>query len=465
LKNYFLSSILSLILSVTILCAPNLLLASDNDTSPPQEQRIKPPDVQNMSEEDAKAAILAAGLTFGRLIPNDIRAPEPALSGKVNHISYPTENTYDDGYVKPGTPISLALFADYGIKLPALAGMTEAGAEAALIAVGLAYGGATVGPNRAPSPAESGRVESYGYPSDADLGDDYVRAGTSVTVKLYKDYSIQVPNVLGMTADNAKAIIIASGLAYGGSTVSPQRARTPSESGRVNQVNYPDNPDIETGYVQPGASISVFLFDDYSGSQQDEQPSGQTAGGKSDIGERITNREQERGQTVRNRRNQDETRGSSGDKRKRPGQSIGDLDKIVSEMMPTGGSGNKGGDSGQSHPGTGGSGTSKPPVTQTKYLIWTNNFGQTGRIHAGTEKQYQTPKKHASEWLAGTSQEYLKKTKIGGPFSSQSEAKKNACNKISNPHYINILGWGRVPVASYGGKQHYIDGLGCNIPK
>lgn len=107
----------------------------------------------------------------------------------------------------------------------------------------------------------------------------------------------------------------------------------------------------------------------------------------------------------------------------------------------------------------------KPEEPTIKYLIWINTPGEGGRIHAGTEKQFKTPKKYKSEWLFGMSDEYLKKKRLPyGPFSTLKEAKTKACGIISNLRYVRTS-FGSVPAGDYEGKRHWIDGLGCEIKK
>jgi hypothetical protein len=91
------------------------------------------------------------------------------------------------------------------------------------------------------------------------------------------------------------------------------------------------------------------------------------------------------------------------------------------------------------------------------YLIWIDKYGNAGRIHVGTKEEFERPKKYKNEWLAGISDEYLEKERIGGPFESMDEATNKACEMITDPHYKYILGWGRVPYAKYGGKTYHID--------
>ena len=91
------------------------------------------------------------------------------------------------------------------------------------------------------------------------------------------------------------------------------------------------------------------------------------------------------------------------------------------------------------------------------YLIWIDKYGNAGRIHVGTKEEFERPKKYRNEWLAGMSDEYLEKEMIGGPFESIDKATNKACDLITDPHYKNILGWGQVPYAKYGGKTYHID--------
>ena len=97
------------------------------------------------------------------------------------------------------------------------------------------------------------------------------------------------------------------------------------------------------------------------------------------------------------------------------------------------------------------------PPKKITYLIWINKYGDSGRIHVGTEEEFERPKKYRDEWLAGISDEYMDKQKIGGPFESMDAATEKACEMISEPYYVYVLGWGDVPYAKYGGKTYHID--------
>ncbi len=114
-----------------------------------------------------------------------------------------------------------------------------------------------------------------------------------------------------------------------------------------------------------------------------------------------------------------------------------------------------------------GQGTSSAGEDESKYMVWINKFGNAGRIHAGTAGQYKRPVKYANEWLAGTSQEFLEKEDISGGarHDNLDDAKKAACDMVSNRRAINILGWGAVHVGDRGGKTYYINSLDCDAAR
>lgn len=103
-------------------------------------------------------------------------------------------------------------------------------------------------------------------------------------------------------------------------------------------------------------------------------------------------------------------------------------------------------------------------IVESKYMIWINHFGKTGRIIVGTRAGFDTPKKYCDEWLAGTSPNTLKKEEVAKPiFDTVKAAREAACGMISDKKIITIPGQGRVPSGVYKGKRYWIDGLGCEI--
>lgn len=94
---------------------------------------------------------------------------------------------------------------------------------------------------------------------------------------------------------------------------------------------------------------------------------------------------------------------------------------------------------------------------ESGWYVWVAKFGSGGRIHVGDQQEFTADKKYNDEWLAGVSQEVMKKDKIGGPFETKEQARQHARSLISKPRYKRSLGWGQVPVADYNGGQYYID--------
>jgi hypothetical protein len=114
--------------------------------------------------------------------------------------------------------------------------------------------------------------------------------------------------------------------------------------------------------------------------------------------------------------------------------------------------------------GSRGNTTDDATISESKYMIWINHFSKTGRIIVGTVAGFETPKKHCDEWLAGNSQNSLKKEEVTKPiFDTVTAAQEAACGMISDKKIITILGQGKVPSGKYKGKRYWIDGLGCKI--
>lgn len=120
---------------------------------------------------------------------------------------------------------------------------------------------------------------------------------------------------------------------------------------------------------------------------------------------------------------------------------------------------------GQSTP-TGSNGSTPDGATNdsNKFLVWLNIFGKGGRVHVGGMNSYKHDKKYADEFLAGISQEYMKKRILSGSrFTTIKDAKTAACNLISDPRIRRSSTWGPLQIGTLGGQTVYIDGLGCPI--
>jgi len=103
-------------------------------------------------------------------------------------------------------------------------------------------------------------------------------------------------------------------------------------------------------------------------------------------------------------------------------------------------------------------------------IAWVNLFGKddkSGRIHVGSISQFKQPKKYVNELFAGMRTTHLHKKRLfpGEIFSSTAEAKKFLCQKITGKRMVFSHGRGRFPHGKLGGRDYYIDGLGCEIPK
>ncbi len=99
------------------------------------------------------------------------------------------------------------------------------------------------------------------------------------------------------------------------------------------------------------------------------------------------------------------------------------------------------------------------PPARTAFLIWIDKCGEGpgGRIHAGSQGEFESKLRCCDEWLFGKSQNYVSKQRISGPFATLADAIKEGCGMISEAGYRNVLGWGAVPYASMGGVTYLLD--------
>jgi hypothetical protein len=140
----------------------------------------------------------------------------------------------DGLYVKPGTAITIYLFAA-GVKIPTLNGMTEAEAKAAIEAAGLSFGGSKVGPQRAERPSDAGRVYTSGHASSDIVSESsdgyYVKHGTAITI-----YLLAAPD-----RREDRCIQINSALAAASQAKDINRFRALVEKARVENCNFYQN--------------------------------------------------------------------------------------------------------------------------------------------------------------------------------------------------------------------------------
>jgi len=93
------------------------------------------------------------------------------------------------------------------------------------------------------------------------------------------------------------------------------------------------------------------------------------------------------------------------------------------------------------------------------FLIWVDKCGTGpgGRIHVGSQSEFEGKLRCCDEWLFGMSQDYVAKQQIGGPYETIEEAVQAGCGMISEAGYRNVPGWGSVPYAKMGGVTYLLD--------
>jgi beta-lactam-binding protein with PASTA domain len=221
---------------------------------------VQMPNVVGMTEEEAKAAIEGADLVYGGATEVLQRKVKQSEIGRVIGATYPTSAVVVEGQLKPGTVVTVQIAGPPGVEVPNVIGKTEEEARTAIEGAGLVYGGATVGTDIPARPSDARRVRAVVV--EGGNPDGYVRPGTKVSVVLLRSYAVQMPNVVGMTEEEAKAAIEGAHLVYGGATIGTDRAPTAAESNRV-YATVVGGGIADEEYVEPGTTVSVVLWKPY----------------------------------------------------------------------------------------------------------------------------------------------------------------------------------------------------------
>ncbi len=196
---------------------------------------VKVPVLNGMTEADAKSAILAAGLSFGGTKVGPQWARMPLNAGKVYKVGYSTGDILSESsegtYVRPGAAITIYLLAA-GVKVPVLNGMTEADAKSAILAAGLSFGGAKVGPQRAEKLSDAGRVYMSGHANSDILSESsegtFLKYGAAITI-----YLLAAPDRREDRCGQIEAALIAASQAK-----DINRFRTLVEQARLENCNF-----------------------------------------------------------------------------------------------------------------------------------------------------------------------------------------------------------------------------------
>ena len=162
------------------------------------------PAVLGMTEADAQAAILAAGLTVGTV------AEEYSATVAAGVVS--GQDPASGSQVLPGSAVSLVVSkGPQPVAVPNVVGMTRAAAETAIMAAGLTVGTVT---------EEYSATVAAGVVSGQDpASGSQVLPGSAVSLVVSKGpQPVAAPNVVGMTQAAAETAIMAAGLAVGAVT-------------------------------------------------------------------------------------------------------------------------------------------------------------------------------------------------------------------------------------------------------
>jgi beta-lactam-binding protein with PASTA domain len=215
---------------------------------------VEVPNVIGKTEEAARTAIEGAGLVYGgATVGTDIPA-RPSDARRVRSIV--VEGGNPDGYVRPGTTVSVVLLRSYAVQVPNVVGKTEADAKAAIEGAHLVYGGATIGPKRAHKLSDVGKAYAA-VVGGGEADGEFVEPGTTVSVLLWAPITVKMPKVVGMTEEEARAAIEGAGLVYGGATEVLQKDVKPSQVGRVITATYPSSAVVVDGELKPGTVVTV----------------------------------------------------------------------------------------------------------------------------------------------------------------------------------------------------------------
>ena len=193
------------------------------------------PDVVQMTQPDAQAAIIAAGFKVGTVATT--QTAEASEVGKVVEES-PTPGTQ----AKVGSPINITVSGGQAlVSVPNVAGMTQAAAEAALAQAGL---------TASTQPGNSATVPSGQVISQAPAAGQKVPRNTNIGITISQGpANATVPNVVGQTQADATAALKNAGL--GTKVVSNDNA---APKGEV----YSQTPAQGT-IVAPGTVVSIHV--------------------------------------------------------------------------------------------------------------------------------------------------------------------------------------------------------------
>jgi beta-lactam-binding protein with PASTA domain len=203
---------------------------------PPPAEEVEVPDLAGLTVDEARAALEKAGLVLGEAAA----APGKGEPGKVL-----SQNPAKGTKAARGSAVAVEVGAEAAppppaeeVEVPDLAGLTVDEARAALEKAGLVLGEATA----APGNGEPGKVLSQNPAKGTKAA-----KGSAVAVEVGAEApppppaeEVDVPDLAGMTEEEAKAALEAAGLALGTSAKAPGRgqpgkivSQTPAKGARA----------------------------------------------------------------------------------------------------------------------------------------------------------------------------------------------------------------------------------------
>ncbi|AMD88093.1 serine/threonine protein kinase [Actinomyces radicidentis] len=164
-------------------------------------RRVAVPDVAGRSEDEARTAVEAAGLTWG--------SPSQSYSDTVPADTViSTEPSASDRLRVTGTVTAVVSLGVEQKTVPDVVGMTQEAATSALEGAGLALGAVTS--------AWSSKVPEGEVISSDPVSGTALDHGSAVALEVSKGREpATVPDVVGMTQDEAESAVAAAGLALG----------------------------------------------------------------------------------------------------------------------------------------------------------------------------------------------------------------------------------------------------------
>ncbi|HEY64185.1 MAG TPA: PASTA domain-containing protein [Caldilineae bacterium] len=205
-------------------------------------QRVEVPDLIGHPRREVATLLEAAGLTL------DPTIEEQETATLTDHDRVARQSPAPGERVPPGTAIHIVVWRFPHVVVPELTGMTLEGATEALRAVGLELD-PDVGERATDEAANDGRVAAQ----EPTAGTEVLR-GSAVRIVIWRVPRVAVPNLIGMTREEAEAALTAAGLTLD-PNVRERPTNTASDDGRVAA----QRPTAGTE-VSRGTSVRIVLW-------------------------------------------------------------------------------------------------------------------------------------------------------------------------------------------------------------